>query len=297
MRLLHRIIATSLALCLALLLTTGAQAQDFKKIPIFVSILPQVFFVERIGGDRVQVDVLVQPGQSPHTYAPTPKQMGKLSEAKVYFRIGVTFENAFVPKLESTMPGLRIVDTRQGITLEKMAAHQEEAEEPGHIHGEELDTHIWLDPLLVKKQAEIIRDTLAQIDPAGRPLYEKNHAAFAAELDALHARLSRAMAPLQGKSFFVYHPAFGYFAKRYGLQQIAVETGGKSPSARHLGKLIDLAKQQGVRVLFVQPQFSQKSALTVARAINGAVVPLDDLAKDYFNNMTAIAEEVEKAVK
>ena len=297
MRLLKKIIAPSLALCLALLLTTGAQAQDFKKIPIFVSILPQVFFVERIGGDRVQVDVLVQPGQSPHTYAPTPKQMGKLSESKVYFRIGVTFENAFVPKLESTMPGLRIVDTRQGITLEKMEAHEEEAEEPGHIHGEELDTHIWLDPLLVKKQAEIIRDTLVRIDPAGGPLYEKNHAAFAVELDALHARLSRAMAPLQGKSFFVYHPAFGYFAKRYGLQQIAVETGGKSPSARHLGKLIDLAKQQGVRVLFVQPQFSQKSALTVARAINGAVVPLDDLARDYFANMNHIAEEVEKAVK
>jgi len=297
MRLLHRIIATSLALCLVLLLTTGAQAQDFKRIPIFVSILPQVFFVERIGGDRVQVDVLVQPGQSPHTYAPTPKQMGKLSEARVYFRIGVAFENAFVPKLESTMPGLPIVDTRQGITLEKMEAHGDEAEEPGHIHGEELDTHIWLDPLLVKKQAEIIRDTLVRIDPAGRPLYQQNHAAFAAELDALHARLSKAMAPLQGKSFFVYHPAFGYFAKRYGLQQIAVETGGKSPSARHLAKLIDLAKQQGVRVLFVQPQFSQKSALTVARAINGAVVPLDNLARDYFANMNHIAEEVEKAVK
>lgn len=292
---LKKIIACCLPL-IFLLTLPAAQAASREKIPVFVSIIPQAFFVEKIGGDRVAVEVLVQPGQSPHTYAPTPRQMARLAEARVYFRIGIAFENGLLPKLHTTMPALPIVDTRDGITLEKMTAQDEEAEaEHGH-HGEELDPHIWLDPLLVKKQAEVIKDTLVQLDPEGQPLYEKNFAAFCADLDALHARLSKALAPLRGKSFFVFHPAFGYFAKAYGLKQIAVETGGKAPSARHLASLIDLAKQQGVRVLFVQPQFSQKSAQTVAQAINGAVVPLDDLAKDYFTNMNHIAEAMEKAL-
>jgi zinc transport system substrate-binding protein len=295
-----KIAAASATLFLALFLAFAAAARaadEGKKIPVFVSVMPQAFFVEQIGGNRVQVDAMVQPGDNPHTYFPTPKQMTKLSQAKVYFRIGITFEHAFVPKLQSTMPALLLVDTREGIALEKMAAHEDEEEEPGHIHEEELDPHIWLDPLLVKKQGEIIRDTLVRLDPAGRSFYEKNYTAFAAELDALHARLSHALAPYLGKSFFVFHPAFGYFAKRYGLHQIAVETGGKSPSARHLAKLIDLAKQKEVKVLFVQPQFSQKSARTVAQAIGGVVIPLDDLAKDYFTNMNRIAEAMTQAVK
>lgn len=296
MPLLKKIAASclTLELFLAFALTATARADTQKKIPVFVSILPQAFFVDKIGGDRVVVDVLVQPGQSPHTYAPTPRQMGRLAEARVYFRIGVAFENGLIPKLQSTMPELLIVDTRQGITLEKMTAHEEE--EAGHSHEEELDTHIWLDPLLVKKQAAIIKDALVQLDPDGRSLYEKNLAAFCTELDALHARLSTALAPLRGKSFFVFHPAFGYFAKTYGLKQIAVETGGNAPSARHLAALIESAREKGVRVLFVQPQFSQKSAETVARAIDGVVVALDPLAKDYFTNMTGIAEALEMAL-
>lgn len=249
---------------LAFPLTTIVLAAPPEKIPVFVSILPQVFFVEKIGGDRVVVDVLVQPGQSPHTYAPTPRQMGKLAEAKVYFRIGVAFENAFIPKIENSLPNLLIVDTRQGISLEKSTEH---VDEDGHTHEEELDPHIWLDPQLVKKQAEIIKITLTQLDPEGQTLYENNFSVFTAELDALHGRLTKALAPLRGKIFFVFHPAFGYFAKAYGLKQIAVETGGSTPSARHLAGLIAAARQKEVKVLFVQPQFSKKSAETVARAI------------------------------
>ncbi|MCJ7602600.1 MAG: zinc ABC transporter substrate-binding protein [Desulfobulbaceae bacterium] len=296
MHYLKKIIASNLAqvLFLAFILAATAQADTQQKIPVFVSILPQAFFVEKIGGERVEVDVLVQPGQSPHTYAPTPRQMGRLAEARVYFRIGVAFENAFIPKLENSMPGVPIVDTRQGIDLGKITGH--DGEDNHDDHGEELDPHIWLDPLLVKKQAEIIKDTLAQLDPDGQPLYEKNFAAFITDLDALHARLTKALAPLYGKSFFVFHPAFGYFAKAYGLKQIAVQTGGNAPSARHLASLIESAKKNGVRVLFVQPQFSQKSAETVARAINGVVVALDPLAGDYFTNMARIAEALEKAL-
>lgn len=260
-----------------------------EKIPVFVSILPQAFFVEQIGGERVTVDVLVLPGQSPATYAPTPKQMAKLARAKVFFRTGVAFENGFMPKIQNSMDNLLIVDFREGLDLETMESHQHA---DIHHHDNELDPHIWLDPMLVKQQAVIIRDTLTRLDPAGKILYHKNFVTFSKELDRLHAKLSQALIPVKGKTFFVFHPAFGYFAKAYGLKQVAVETGGKKPSGRHLARLIESARAKDVRVIFVQPQFSRKSAETIARAIDGMVVAIDPVAKDYFSNMEKIAREV-----
>ncbi len=271
-------------------LSVNVGAAGKEKIPVCVSILPQAFFVEQIGGERVVVDVLVQPGQSPATYAPTPKQMAQLARARVFFRIGVAFENVFIPKIQSSMPDLLIVDTRQGIKLEQMDSHDD------HNHGE-LDPHTWLDPMLVKEQTKIIRDSLSRIDPDGKDFYNSNFTVFADKLDALHAKLTMALAPVKGKSFFVFHPAFGYFARAYGLQQIAVETGGKKPSGRHLARLIESAREKQIKILFVQPQFSRKSAETIARAIDGAVVPLDPLARDYFTNMTRIADTVEQALR
>ncbi len=273
----------------------GARAENDSRLHVSVSIQPQAFFVERIGGDRVKVDVMVQPGQSPHTYAPTPKQMVRLAGAKAYFRVGVPFENGFITKLKSTVPGIAIIDTSRGIALENMPVH-DTGEEEEH-HDGELDTHTWLDPMLVKKQAAIIRDSLSELDPAGRSSFENNFNRFAGELDDLHSRLAQALAPVKGKSFFVFHPAFGYFARAYGLNQVAVETGGKQPSARHLAQLIEKARKQEVKVLFVQPQFSTKSAETIARAIDGAVVPLDPLARDYIANMETIATAMEKALR
>ena len=260
-----------------------------EKIPVFVSILPQAFFVEQIGGQRVTVDVLVLPGQSPATYTPTPKQMAKLAQAKVFFRIGVAFENVFMPKIANSMDTLPIVDTRQGINLQSMEYHQHRDE---HHHENDLDPHIWLDPMLVKLQGKIIRDTLAGLDPAGKVLYHKNFETFSKELDRLHDTLSQTLSTVKGKTFFVFHPAFGYFAKAYGLKQVAVETGGKKPSGRHLSRLIESARNKKVKVLFVQQQFSRKSAETIAEAIDGVVVAIDPLAKDYFNNMEKIAREI-----
>ncbi|MCB2183094.1 MAG: zinc ABC transporter substrate-binding protein [Desulfobulbaceae bacterium] len=283
------------ALLLLLAVHTGnAGADGTAQVPVFVSILPQAFFVEQVGGKRVAVDVLVQPGQSPATYGPTPKQMTKLAQSSVFFRIGVAFENVLIPKIQNSMPHLNIVDTRKGIRLERQS---EVHDDDGHHHENELDPHIWLDPLLVKKQAAIIYNTLVQIDPEGEPDYKANFLSFSQALDDLNARLKKQLAPVKGKSFFVFHPAFGYFARAYGLQQIAVETGGKKPSGRHLAQLIESARRQGVHVLFVQPQFSQKSAQIIARAIDGTVVAIDPLARDYFANMEKMAQAVERSFR
>lgn len=247
-------------------------------ITAVTSILPQEYFVEQIGKDRVEVQALVTPGSSPATYEPTPRQMAALSRAELFFRIGAPFENALVPKIESTK-GLRIIDTREGITL----------------RGN--DPHIWLSPRLVKVQARTIANALIDIDPAGRDNYKKHLAVFLGELDALDARLANALAPVRGRSFMVFHPSWGYFANDYGLNQQAIELEGKEPSGRQLVRMVNMAKAQDVHAIFVQPQFDMDSAQRIADAIDGVVVPIDPLARDYIANLEQVASTLLKALQ
>jgi len=264
-------------------------------IPVFVSIQPQAYFVNRVGGDRVQVDVLVRPGGSPATYAPTPKQMARLAAAKVFFRIGVPFENALLPKISRNMPRLNIVDMSAGLEHVESVARSHQGEPSSRLaandHGE-LDPHTWMDPMLAKKQAEVIMKTLFKIDPAGQSIYEENYRKITEDLVALDARIRRILKVVAGKTLFVYHPAYGYFCRAYGLRQKAVESGGKDPSPRHLTQLIDEARKEGIRVIVVQPQFSQKKAKSIARAIHGAVVVFDPLAYDYMANLEKVANRL-----
>lgn len=188
-----------------------------------------------------------------------------------------------------------------------MTEEEVEAEEAEHGHGHgaaeehgheavDRDQHTWLDPQLAKVQAKTIADTLIRIDPSHKDLYEANLKAFQTELDAIHEQLKKALAPVKGKKFFVFHPAYGYFGDAYGLKQIPVQIGGKEPTAKQLARLIDLAKEDGVKVIFVQPQFSKKSAEALSKAIGGAVVPLDDLAPDYLKNLQDMAVKLDSAL-
>ncbi|OGP61459.1 MAG: hypothetical protein A2V67_12255 [Deltaproteobacteria bacterium RBG_13_61_14] len=262
------------------------------KLKVVVSILPQKYFVERIGGPDVDMEVLVGPGQSPHSYEPTPKQVARLAEAQVYFRIGVPFEDALLAKISDAFKELKVVDTRSGIQLLPMTAPDQDANLPRGAP----DPHIWLDPKLVKIQAGTIAVTLSQLDPAHAAEYEKNLQAFAADLDRVNAEIAATLAPLKGQSFMVYHPAFGYFGAAYGLKQVAVESEGKEPSAKELADLIDLAKQEQVKVIFIEPQFSRKSAEAVAAAVGATVVAMDPLAPDYLHNLEAMAGQIRQAL-
>lgn len=289
-----------------------AQEKRGGKVRVFVSILPAAYFAERVGGPNVEVIVLVGPGQDPHTFDPTPKLVAKLANAQVLFKMGFPFEETLVKKVGSTFKNVEVVDLQKGIKLRTMTPEEaEEAEhEHGHGHGHgaakghedhheagDMDQHSWLDPQLVKIQARTIADTLIRIDPSHKDQYEENLKGFLTDLDAVHEQLTTALAPLKGKSFFVFHPAYGYFGDAYGLKQIPVQIGGKEPTAKQLARLIDLAKEDGVNVIFVQPQFSKKSAEALAKAIGGAVVPLDDLAPNVLKNFQDIAVKLDSALK
>lgn len=259
-----------------------------KKIKTFVSILPQAYFVERVGGPYVDVEVFVGPGQSPATFEPTGKQMSRLGRAMIYFQIGVPFEKSLLRKISGTFKNLCIVDTRYGIEP-RFFRESGEAQVP--------DPHIWLDPKLVKIQASTICDTLCGIDPEHIAEFKKNLFSFQGDLDSIDARLRSTLAPLKGQRIYVFHPAFGYFADSYGLDQVAIEVEGKTPSAKQLTGLINKAKKEGVRVIFVQPQYSKIDAETIASAIGGIVVPVDPLAREYIRNLEDMAASIKKALQ
>lgn len=264
------------------------------RIPVLVSVLPQKYFVERIGGDRVTVDVLVKPGKSPATYAPTPSQIKELVSSRLYFRVGVPFENGLMDKIISLTPETRIIDTRNGIPLRGMKehhGHQGHADED-HDSRQGKDPHIWMNPLLVKIQVQTMFQALCDIDPQGKETYTGNLALLLKDLDALNSELTALLSPVKGENVFVFHPSFGYFTDAYGLHQIAIETMGKAPKGKELGAIIlEIKKKQG-RIIFVQPQFDTHAAQKMAQAVKGSVVPIDPLAYDYLENMISIGKAI-----
>lgn len=280
----------ALLLCFSTLIPlviSGPAAADTSRIKAFVSILPQAYFVERVGGPHVEVEVLVGPGQSPATYEPTPKQMARLGEAAVYFRIGTPFEKGFIDKLADTHTHLEIVDTRKGVRLRYFKTSK---------GGSIPDPHIWLDPARVKIQAATICEALTRLAPEHRTSFERNLREFQRDLDGVDKEIAETLAPLKGSKFYVFHPAFGYFGDRYGLEQVAVEIEGKQPSPKQLSHLINKARSEGVKVIFVQPQYAKKDAETIAREIGGAVIPMNPLPRDYLDNLEKMAGLLRRAL-
>ena len=272
---------------------------DTQRLSVFVSILPQSYFAERIGGERVRVDVVVPPGKNPATYEPSPSQVAALSGADVLFITGVPFENVFLPKLSSSLKNLLIVDSAEGIKKRNLGEHHhdedgehEEDEHEADEHDSAPDPHVWLSPVLAKTQAENIYRTLVRLDPAGREVYDKGLAELKADLDRLHSELKAMLEPYHGETLFIYHPTLGYFADEYGLEQAAIELGGKQPSAAALAEVIEHAKHEGVKIIFVQPEFSKESAAVVADAIDGSVVGLNPLDPDYLDNLRDIGRKI-----
>ena len=272
-------------------------------LKVMVSIVPQKYFVEKIGGDRVDVSVMVLPGANPATYEPRPRQMVALIRAEMYFTIGVPFEKTWLAKFADVNSNMRIVHTEDGIEKIPMMDrfHHEEKdrliEAEGHSHHGTEDPHIWLSPSLVQIQSRNILEAFLRIDPENRDQYIANYDAFMKETTDLDRRIRGVFKGKgEGAAFMVYHPSWGYFARTYGLAQISVEIEGKEPKGRHLQHLIELSKQVSVKAIFVQPQFSRKSANTIAKAVGCRVIIADALAENWAENLLSVAEKFRTAL-
>lgn len=270
----------------------SAPPVDTAKPVVAASIPPQKYFVGKIAGDCVNVLVMVPPGASPHTYEPKPSQMATLSKAMIYFAIGIEFEKTWLELLAKTYPSMIIVHTDSAI--QKIAV-QEAVEQKNSRTHEGLDPHIWLSPELVKQQARTIADALCRLDPVHAPLFIRNDSLFEVQINALQQQIRRILpSGKTGAPFMVFHPSWGYFAREFGRTQLAIEVEGKEPSPAELGAIFDIAKRDSIRTIFIQPQFSRRSAQIIAAEIGANVSFADPLAEDWESNLLRCAEALGK---
>ena len=271
-----------------------------------VNILPQKYFVEKIVKDKFTINVMVKPGASPHNFEPKPSQMRSLVASKVYFLIGDATEKNWIEKFKQNAKNTLFVDTTIGFEKIEMAKHEhEEVAQHDHKKDEKdeehdhsgLDPHIWLDPVLVKIQAKNIYEAMIKIDSANSDFYKTNYEEFLKELETLDSNIKTILAPHKDKAFMVFHPSWGYFAKRYDLEQISIEIEGKEPKPNELVELIEESKKHDIKIVFVSPQFSQKSAQAISKNIGANVVAIDPLSDNWNENLQKVSNEIANSYK
>jgi len=281
----------------AFLAGTASNGAD-RPIEIVVSILPQQEIVERIGGQEVAVTVLIPPGRSPATFEPSPRLMASVFDADLLLPLGLPFERTVIARIHDIQPDLPSCDAspkpRPGVSTAEAIHHKAlDQQEPNHSHGP--DPHFWLNPRRTIEYAGQVCRCLCQTRPESCQTFTANLADYTEALEASDRRIADRLAPFTGRILFVFHPAFGHFANRYGLRQVAIENEGKNPTGRHLGRLIEDAKKRGVGVIFVQPQFAATGAQAVAAAVGADLVELDPLAPDLLANLERIADRIARA--
>lgn len=277
------------------------------KPELSVSILPQKYFLEKIVKDKYEINVMVKPGASPHTYEPKSSQMKSLVASKVYFYTGVSFEQVWLDKFKQSAKDTLFVDSTDGIEKMEMAKHEHHDENEKvantkndnheeHDHSG-LDPHVWLDPNLVKIQAKNIYETMVKVDSVNADFYKTNYEEFLKEIDALDENIKTILEPYKEKAFMVFHPSWGYFAKRYNLEEISIEIEGKEPKPAELVELMDEAKKHNIKIIFSSPQFSQKSALAISKNIQATVISIDPLAQNWSENLLNSAKQIANSYK
>ena len=291
---------TALVLALSLALTacqgpnmTQSHEPD-GKLQVTVSIPPQAYFVERIAGDQAAVNVMVGPGEEAHTYEPKPDQMKSLSQSQLFFTIGIEYEQTWLPRFRDINPDLAMIDSAQGIAripLSDEHAHDDED------HQEGLDPHVWLSPANGRILAENILNALGNASPENKDVFQENYEGLLADIDALDTSIQSTLQGIKSRRFMVFHPAWGYFADNYNLEQLPIQVGGQDPSASELTELIKIAQDEAIQVIFVQPSFSSANAQAIAAEIGAQVAVVDPLAQDWLGNLQAAAQAFASALE
>ena len=256
-----------------------------------VSVEPHAFLVERIGGERVHVEVLIPAGKEPETYQVTPNKLNTFAHAHLFFRTGMPIEDPLLPKLQSLSKSLRIVDLRDGLPLRTLEIHQCHGSD--HVYHGQIDPHIWLAPTLLKAEAETVLRALHECDPDGAETYQTNFENILHEIEAVRVAIAELLATKQNEIVFVFHPAYGYFCEEFGLRQWAIEYEGKSPKPQQIADLIEETKKlSGEPKIFVQPEFNQSAARVAAGDIGAKVVVHSPLERNVLQSMLRFAQLV-----
>ncbi len=251
---------------------------------LYVSILPLQSLVEGIVGEDFDIEVLVPAGASPETFEPTPRQFVGLNRAQLVFNVGlIDFETTLLGKMEQQE---KVVDLSRGIDLiEGSCSHANH----GHNHAHGVDPHVWTSPKALQKMAANAYEAIRKAYPDSVK-YEANYKRLQEELQALDIRTAEKIAQSGVEYFIVYHPALTYYARDYGLRQVAIEADGKEPSAKQLTATIRQAREDGVRRIFYQKQFPASTVEVIARDIDAEYVAIDPLGRDAIENIDTITD-------
>jgi len=262
------------------------QSETSQEKPIIaVSIVPEQTFVNAVCGDLVQVVTLIPPGSSPENYEPTPQEIEAFNDAAIYFSIGVPTEKTNILPNAGDVKVISLQD--------EVAAVYEDRE----FASGERDPHIWLSPKRVKVMVEVIAREMGELDQANKSTYNKNAETYIAQLDELDQQIKDSLEGVQSKKFIVYHPAFGYIADDYGIEMYALEEEGKEATAIHLQDMIDLAKEENIKVIFYQEEMDSSQSASFAEEIEGKTIQLSPLAEDYIDNLKNMAKTMAETMQ
>lgn len=277
-----------LFILLAILFGCQNKQEKSRKSVVTVSILPIKYFVERIGGEIFDVNVLVPPGSGPETYEPSPQEMIRVSNSVMFFKTGYyDIENLLSGKIKDMNKDLEIVDLSKGVEIIREAASE------GHAaHSGGVDPHIWSGISSSRVLSSNILDALVRKFPEHKVEFEKNFKNLTKDIDSLDTYILRKLKGSKRTTFVMYHPSMGYFARDYQLNQIALEAEGKTPSASHLRSLIDLIRKEGIKTIFLQVQFDVHNTEAIANEIKGKVITIDPLNVDWLGNMYRMTDQI-----
>ena len=264
------------------------KSQDNEKPVIAVTIEPQRYFTEAIAGDKFDVISIVPKGSSPETYDPTPQQLVSLGDSKAYLRIGyIGFEQVWMDRLIDNTPHIQIFDTSKDIDLILGEAH----DHGDHQHAGGVEPHIWNSTNNALIIARNTYKALCQLDKENEAYYLNRYDSLCQRIMHTDSIIRKTLQqPGTAQSFMIYHPALSYFARDYGLQQISIEEGGNEPTPAHLKDLVDLCRQEDVRIIFIQPEFDRRNAEIIARETGTGIVPINPLSYNWEAEMLAVAQ-------
>lgn len=279
----HVMVCCAFPAAFSLFLVSCASAESDQQERITVSIAPLRYVVEALVDSSVVVDVLTPDGASPETYQLTPNQVADMNQSRAYVRVGsLGFENTQIRKVTENMPHLLCVNASRGVIPLK------------HFHeGDDMeseDPHVWMSPTIMKIMAHNVMQTLVDIDSVHAQLYLKRFHVFVNRMDSIDHAIRQKLAHIPSRAFLIYHPALGYYAKNYGLHQLSVQADGKEPSADYLARLIKECRREGVRVVFIQKEFSGKTARLVAQEIGARVVEINPLSDNWEQEIMRITD-------
>ncbi|HPN89046.1 MAG TPA: zinc ABC transporter substrate-binding protein [Candidatus Omnitrophota bacterium] len=270
-----------------------------QKLSVITTIEPFAYFIEEITKEKAVVSVMIPSGANPHTYEPLPSQLTGLSSADLYVKVGsgIEFETTWMDKLISLNKKMKICNASNGIPLIPMEEHGEkEANDHKHKHTEKFDPHIWTSLKNAIIIIENILKSLIAIDPSHKDIYTQNAQNLTLKITACIKEIEKQTSHLENKTLLVFHPAWGYFAKDFGLKQKSVEKYGKESTPQKLARLIKDAKRNNIKIIFASPQFSQKSARIIAQEINGTVHLIDPLSKNYIESLKTMINILTKNI-